>query len=66
VDIIVQVKIMDVGDVEFRYMDLLTLNRLLRVVKAKRGIDVMDEVVEGTVGIDGEKGIIENRARGYE
>ena len=57
---------MDVGDVEFRYMDLLTLNRLLRVVKAKRGIDVMDEVVEGTVGIDGEKGIIENRARGYE
>jgi hypothetical protein len=66
VDTIVQVKIMDVGDVEFRYMDPLTLNRLLRVVKAKRGIDVMDEVVEGTVGIDGEKGIIENRARGYE
>ena len=56
---------MDVEDVEFRYMDLLTLNRLLRVVKAKRGIDVMDVVVVDMVGIDDEKGIIENRARGY-
>jgi hypothetical protein len=65
VDTIVQVKIMDVGDVEFRYMDPLTLNRLLRVVKAKKGIDVMDVVVGGMLGIDGEKGIIENRARGY-
>jgi len=56
---------MDVGDVEFRYMDPLTLNRLLRVVKARKGIDVMDEVVEGMLDIDGEKEIIENRARGY-
>jgi len=56
---------MDVGDVEFRYMDPLTLNRLLRVVKARKGIDVMDEVVEGMLDIGGEKGIIENRARGY-
>jgi hypothetical protein len=66
VDTIVQVKIMDVEDVEFRYMDLLTLNHLLRVVKAKKGIDVVDEVVGGMLGIDGEMGIIENRARGYE
>jgi len=65
VDTTVQVKIMDVGDVEFRYMDPLTLNRLLRVVKARKGIDVMDEVVEGMLDIGGEKGIIENRARGY-
>ena len=56
---------MDVGDVEFRYMDPLTLNRLLRVVKAKKGIDVMDEVVGGMLGIDDEKGIVESRARGY-
>jgi len=55
---------MDVGDVEFRYMDPLTLNRLLRVVEARKEIDVMDEVVEGMLDIDGEKGIIENRARG--
>lgn len=46
-------------------MDPLTLNRLLRVVKARKGIDVMDEVVEGMLDIGGEKGIIENRARGY-
>jgi hypothetical protein len=65
VDTIAQVKIKDVEDVEFRYMDPLTLNRLLRVVKAKRGIDVMDEVVGGMLGIDGAKGTIENRARGY-
>jgi len=56
---------MDVGDVEFRYMDPLTLNRLLRVVEARKGIAVMDEVVGGMLDIDGEKGIIENRARGY-
>ena len=56
---------MDVGDVEFRYMDPLTLNRLLRVVEARKEIDVMDEVVEGMLDIDGEKEIIENRARGY-
>lgn len=46
-------------------MDLLTLSRLLRVVKAKKGIDVMGVVVGGMLGIDGEKGIVENRARGY-
>ena len=56
---------MDVEDVEFRYMDLLTLSRLLRVVKAKKGIDVMGVVVGGMLGIDDEKGIVENRARGY-
>jgi len=65
VDTIVQVKIMDVEDVEFRYMDLLTLSRLLRVVKAKKGIDVMGVVFGGMLGIDGEKGIVENRALGY-
>jgi hypothetical protein len=38
VGIVIQGKIMDVGDVEFRYMDLLTLDRLLREVKARIGI----------------------------
>jgi len=46
-------------------MDLLTLSRLLRVVKAKKGIDVMGVVFGGMLGIDGEKGIVENRALGY-
>lgn len=59
-------KIMDEGDVEFRYMDLLTPDRLLREVKARIGIGEVDEVVEGMVDIDDAKGIIGNRARGCE
>lgn len=54
---------MDVVNVEFRYMDPLTL--LLLVVKAKKGIDVVDVVFEGMIDIDGVMGTIENRARGY-
>ena len=56
---------MDVEDVEFRYMDPLIPNPLLRGVKARKGHDVMDVVVGGMLGIDDVKGTIENRARGY-
>jgi hypothetical protein len=65
VDIVIRGKIVDEGDVEFRYTDLLTPDRLLRVVKAKKGIGSVDEVFGGMVDIDDVKGIIESRAREY-
>jgi len=59
---------MDEEDVEFRYMDPLTPDRLSQVVKAKTGIDGEDEVVVDMTGIVGIEDVMEtdvNRVRGY-
>ena len=59
---------MDEEDVEFRYMDPLTPDRLSQVVKAKTEIDGEDEVVVDMTGIVGIEDAMEtdvNRVRGY-